>query len=242
MMNQEQSKKPNNQLPLQEIRTLKIYLTVMLMVFVSNALASNSTLTDTSIFGMLKYIQEFEDWDRENSYPDDAILFVGSSSINRWKTAEAFPGKKVINRGFGGAVTADVLFFYDSVIKKYSPSTVVIFVGSNDIARRTSVDLVVKDLTALIEKIHQDLPKTKIIYLPISPTPLRERFWGEMSSVNQKIAELAKTNKHLLYVDTATPLMDDKGKPIKAYFVLDGLHLNDSGYKVWNDVIREYLQ
>ena len=48
-------------------------------------------------------IAAFEAWDHQNSFPHDAILFVGSSSIRLWQTAESFPDLPVINRGFGGS-------------------------------------------------------------------------------------------------------------------------------------------
>ena len=47
-----------------------------------------------------KVIQAFEAADRMHPPPQDAILFVGSSSIRLWKTLAAdFPQHKVVNRG-----------------------------------------------------------------------------------------------------------------------------------------------
>ena len=45
------------------------------------------------------YIESFKDWDEKNSVPDDAVLFVGSSSIRKWPTSRYFPFVPVINRG-----------------------------------------------------------------------------------------------------------------------------------------------
>ena len=42
-------------------------------------------------------INAFEKWDRKNSVPVKAILFVGSSSIRMWQTHVAFPDWPVIN-------------------------------------------------------------------------------------------------------------------------------------------------
>ena len=53
-------------------------------------------------------IRAFEAWDRQNAFPRDAVLFVGSSSIRMWQTAESFPELPVINRGFGGSQISDV--------------------------------------------------------------------------------------------------------------------------------------
>ena len=44
-------------------------------------------------------IDNFIRWDQKNSYPENAILFVGSSSIRLWPTAKSFPEKSVIKNG-----------------------------------------------------------------------------------------------------------------------------------------------
>jgi hypothetical protein len=56
-------------------------------------------------------IQVFEEWDRKNSFPSDAVLFTGSSSIRMWPTRECFGQIDVINRGFGGFQISDVIYF-----------------------------------------------------------------------------------------------------------------------------------
>jgi hypothetical protein len=55
-----------------------------------------------------KDIQAFELWDRKNSFPADAVLFVGSSSIRMWETRQCFPDLPVINRGFGGSQISEI--------------------------------------------------------------------------------------------------------------------------------------
>ena len=48
-------------------------------------------------------IKKFEAEDAKNPPAKGGIVFVGSSSIVRWKSLkEDFPGYNVINRGFGG--------------------------------------------------------------------------------------------------------------------------------------------
>ncbi len=79
-------------------------------------------------------IAAFEAWDRQNSTSKNAVLFVGSSSIRLWQTAEAFPELAVINRGFGGSHASDVVHFAPRIIFKYEPRTIVFYAGDNDIA------------------------------------------------------------------------------------------------------------
>ena len=59
----------------------------------------------------LKAISAFEAADKANPPPQGAILFIGSSTIVRWKTlAQDFREHQVINRGFGGSQIADSVF------------------------------------------------------------------------------------------------------------------------------------
>lgn len=56
-----------------------------------------------------KEIIKFEQLDRTESYPNDAILFAGSSSIRLWSTlADDMAPYSVIQRGFGGSELSDL--------------------------------------------------------------------------------------------------------------------------------------
>ena len=54
-----------------------------------------------------KSIAAFDEQDKTSPPPKDAVLFVGSSSIRLWDTAQAFPDLPTINRGFGGSQMSD---------------------------------------------------------------------------------------------------------------------------------------
>ena len=79
-------------------------------------------------------INNFIDYDEKNSFPLDPIVFVGSSSIRMWKTADYFTGFPIINRGFGGSHLSDVNFFINETVIKYKPRIIVLYAGDNDIA------------------------------------------------------------------------------------------------------------
>ena len=58
-------------------------------------------------------IEAFEHLDNTQTYADDAVLFIGSSSIRLWKTLETdMKPYAVIQRGYGGAHFRDMVFFY----------------------------------------------------------------------------------------------------------------------------------
>jgi hypothetical protein len=67
-------------------------------------------------------IDAFTRADAANPPPRDAVLFVGSSSIVRWKSlARDFPEVRVVNRGFGGSELADSVHYLDRLVLPHQP-------------------------------------------------------------------------------------------------------------------------
>ncbi len=187
-------------------------------------------------------INSFTMWDAKNSFPQHAILFVGSSSIRFWESHDAFPELPIINRGFGGSEISDVLYYYDQVIGKYDPSVIVFYAGDNDIADHKTVEQVFGDYTNLTTHILHDFPKVKFLYIPIKPSSSRWELWGKMEEVNRQVEAYNKQNEHLYYIDTATPLLGSNGRPNDSLFRPDHLHLNPTGYAIWNAKLRPELE
>ena len=187
-------------------------------------------------------IAAFEQWDRKNAVPRHAVLFVGSSSIRGWPTAQSFADVAVVNRGFGGAHISDVNYFAERVVLKYAPSAIVFYAGDNDVAAGKSPQRVFDDYRAFVHLVHEALPSTPILYLPIKPSLSRWALWEQMATANRLIR--AHSDKHplLLYADVATPMLDQSGKPRAALFVEDGLHLTAMGYELWTRIVAPYLQ
>lgn len=187
-------------------------------------------------------IERFLEWDQQNSLPPNPVLFVGSSSIRLWKTAEDFPQLPVINRGFGGAHISDVLFFMEKIVLPYRPAVIVFYAGDNDIADDKSAETVLADFRQFVERVHQPLPETRIIFLPIKPSLARWNFWPEMKKANALIEAYCANDRRLFYADTATPMLAGDGKPGRELFLEDGLHLNAAGYRLWSQVLKPVLE
>ena len=76
----------------------------------------------------------FEKLDSQVNYPDDAILFIGSSSIRLWKTLDKdMEPYNVIQRGYGGANFRDVIYFTERILADHKLKMVVCFIA-NDIS------------------------------------------------------------------------------------------------------------
>lgn len=187
-------------------------------------------------------IAAFTALDAKNTPPADALLFVGSSSIVHWETARAFPEWRVINRGFGGSITADVTYYAADVIVKYRPRAIVFYSGDNDVASGLSAEQVAGDFAALLQRIRKDLPQTPVIVLSIKPSRSRWALWPVMKDANARIAAIGKTDRNFSFVDVGTVLLNERGEPRLELYESDQLHLNAAGYAAWNRVVTPVLK
>ena len=189
-----------------------------------------------------KEIQAFEAADRRNPPPRDAILFVGSSSIRRWKTlAQDFPGHKVINRGFGGSQIADATRYADRIIIPCKPRLIVLGAGSNDIAAGKSPEEVAADFDAFVEKIRAALPDTRIAFMSINPAPVRAAQLEKQRKANQLIKSRIAAGNDLDYINLFDAFLGPDGQPREDLFVADRLHNNAAGYDIRTGITRLHL-
>jgi hypothetical protein len=120
-----------------------------------------------------KDIAAFEMKDKESPPPKGAVLFAGSSSIRLWDLKKSFPTLEAINRGFGGSQIADTTHFAPRIILKTEPRIIVLYAGDNDLAAGKKPDQVSKDFQAFAQVVHKQLPKTRIVFVAIKPSPAR---------------------------------------------------------------------
>jgi len=184
-------------------------------------------------------IGAFEASDKTNPPPKDAVLFIGSSSIKRWTdVGKAFPGHKVINRGFGGSQIADSVAFVNRIVTPYRPRLVLLYAGDNDIASGKSPETVLADFKAFVAKIHATLPRTPIVFIAIKPCPSREKFLDRVKAANRLVRDYCGTDDRLVFVDAFTPMLNAEGRPRAELCVKDMLHLNAEGYALWASILR----
>ena len=183
----------------------------------------------------------FQRWDKKNSKVENPVVFVGSSSIRKWYTAEYFPDIPSVNRGFGGSHISDVIYFINKRVLKFKPKVIVFYAGDNDIHFGKKSQIVFEDYVNFVEKVHEYLPDTKIMFIPIKPCPNRWYLWDEMEKTTHMVRRYSQNNSLLYYVDTASPMLSEKGRPKSILFVKESLHLSQKGYELWNSIVKPIL-
>jgi lysophospholipase L1-like esterase len=187
-------------------------------------------------------IQKFEESDRQQPPPQDGILFIGSSSIRMWDVESSFPDLPVINRGFGGSEVADSVYFADRIVIPYRPRTIVFYAGDNDISRDKTPCRVYDDFREFVAIVHGALPETRIVFIAIKPSLARWKLVHRMRAANALIHVDCEEDPLLTYVDVEGPMLGGDGRPRPELFKEDGLHLNEAGYAIWNDLVRPYIK
>jgi lysophospholipase L1-like esterase len=176
--------------------------------------------------------------------PQNAILFVGSSSFRKWKDVQSyFPGYKIINRGFGGSSLPDVIRYANDIIFPYHPKEIVIYCGENDFPGDSTVtpQIVFDRFKTLYEIIRAKLPTVPVVYVSIKPSPSRREYWPKMLEANRLIKNYISTQQHASFVDVFDLMLNENNQPKPEIFLNDSLHMNAKGYVIWKKAIQPYL-
>jgi lysophospholipase L1-like esterase len=172
----------------------------------------------------------------------DLIVFTGSSSIVKWTTlASDFPDKNVINRGFGGSETSDLIEFSDRIITAYHPKQVFIYEGDNDLGSGKTPDQVFNNFKILFTKIKDKNKQIRISFISIKPSPSRKQFIPEIMETNKMIENFLSSQKNADYIDVFNPMYGAKQAFDPELYQADSLHMTPKGYQIWTKEIQPFL-
>lgn len=188
-------------------------------------------------------IDKFTEADAANPPARGGVVFVGSSSIGRWKSLQAdFPGLNAINRGFGGSQLIDSVVYADRIVTPYAPRAVVLYAGDNDLNAGKTPETVFADFKAFVAKVHASVPQARIVYIAIKPSPSRWKIKDKGEHANALIAAECAKDSRLRFVDIWKPMLNASGEPRAELFVKDMLHLNEAGYAIWAPLVAAALK
>lgn len=188
-------------------------------------------------------LERFAAADRLQPPAAGGVLFVGSSSIRLWDgLPEAFPQLPVvIQRGFGGSTLSECAALVSTLVLPYRPSVVVLYAGDNDIAGGVEPQALLASFRQFVDAVRSQLPDTRIDYVSIKVSPLRKLLAPHIEEANQLIEAYTRTVPNLAYIDVNSKMLDADGQPRLDLYRPDKLHLNASGYAIWQATISEAL-
>lgn len=196
----------------------------------------------------LHTVERVHEFVRENAQvPEDAIVFFGSSTIERFPLERLFPGKPCINRGIADASDATLARVLDDCLPRARLGGLVLYAGSVDFreAERAAdpAGCVDSGLHEAIDRAAFGVPQVWIGILPEREmSPARVAALAELNAAN---ASLADQRSHPIrgvparptaFVRVDRPPITTAGGTSRAgslaeEFSADGLHLDEGGYR-----------
>lgn len=183
-------------------------------------------------------------------------VFTGSSLMEMFpinKLLEEHNDSTIIyNRGIGGFVSRELLEVVDVCAIDLKPSKIFINIGTNDLSdSRITISELMDNYDKIISEIEAKLPEA-IIYLmayyPVNYEAAAEKMKEclkirnneKIRTANAEVKKLAEKHSQR-YIDINKNLMDEQGR-LKAEYTIEGLHINEDGYRAVYDDIMVYVK
>ena len=196
-------------------------------------------------------IKKLEVLDKKETYSNQAVLFIGSSSIRLWKSIEEdLDTYEPIKRGYGGAHYYDIIHFTNRLVSPHKVKAIAIFVANDITGKENGInnqtvnrDLSPKEVLRLVKFVTKEIRKSNekvpIFFIETTPTSKRWKVWDKISKANDLIENYTSKYENLYYINTRSFYIGSDGMPNDSLFVKDKLHLNREGYKLWGKIIKE---
>ena len=176
------------------------------------------------------------------------LIFIGDSITHAWESAgketwaKYYTKRNAVNLGIGGDRTQHVLWRLDNGnVKNIKPKAAVVMIGTNNSGKdRNSAEEMIDGVTAVVDKIHEKLPETKILLLDIFPRGQRindQR--GKILQVNQVLSRL-DARPYVTFLRIGHNFLSEDGSIAKD-IMPDFLHLTPKGYEMWAKAIEPTL-
>lgn len=191
-----------------------------------------------------KDILKFEELDKSEKYPDDAIVFTGSSSIRLWSTIkEDMAPYQVIQRGFGGSKYSDLACYVDRIVYPHQFKALVMYAG-NDIIGNSydkTADEMSDLLRYIVKVVRKKNPDKPIFVVEITPNEKLWQAWPKIREANAALKKACEKLHNVYFIATASSYLTQNGEPKKELFRPDKLHQNREGYILWSRLIKAKL-
>lgn len=183
-------------------------------------------------------------------------VFTGSSLMEMFpinKLLEEHNDSTIIyNRGIGGFVSRELLEVVDVCAIDLKPSKIFINIGTNDLSdSRISISELMENYDKIISEIEAKLPEAIIYLMAYYPVNyeaaaenmkecLKIRNNEKIRTANAEVKKLAEKHSQQ-YIDINKNLTDEQGR-LKAEYTIEGLHINEDGYRAVYDDIMVYVR
>jgi lysophospholipase L1-like esterase len=171
------------------------------------------------------------------------ILFLGDSITEGGPWHRLLGDSTVINQGIGGDITFGVLQRLDEVVR-HRPTRLFLLIGINDIGKDIPVAVIADNVRKIIEQVQRRSPETQVFLQSVLPVNADYPGFPQHYDKEHQVLRLNPLLRAVAVARGCTfinlyPLLLDAQERLDARYTGDGLHLNEAGYAVWVQYLRE---
>lgn len=178
------------------------------------------------------------------------LVYLGDSITHNWESKganvwkEFYGNRKAINLGYSGDRTENVLWRLDNgEADGYTPKIVVLMIGTNNVGhRRATPRQTIEGIRAILEKLGQKWPETKVLLLPVFPRGADENdsLRKAVNEINAGAPVLAD-GKRVIFCDFNDKLLTPE-KVLTREMMPDLLHPAKGGYVIWAQAVEPFIK
>lgn len=212
------------------------------LVFIFLLITTCALAQDTIPVSPDHYREKLEAFKREEA-TTGKIMFLGNSITEMGDFRKLTGDTTVVNRGIGGDITFGIINRIDEIVR-FKPSKIFILIGINDLYKQIPEQTYVSNISAIVNLIRSQSPKTAIYVqsiLPVNPSfkefPKGYDLNDKVNVVNRQLSYMSKRLRYT-YIDLNKHFRDDKGL-MQVKYSVDGLHLGAAGYQLWMKILKD---
>ncbi len=171
------------------------------------------------------------------------IIMLGDSHTQNFEWHEIFKSVPIINRGINGDITKGVLIRMNEVVER-QPKKIFLEIGINDLLFGYAIDSILNNYKTIIQTIKAKSPATEIYVQSLLPTNRNINYtdkpvFPNILALNRTLKAYCDTQQ-MPYIDLFPNFVNEQ-KLNPLYDCGDDLHLNSEGYKLWCQIIKNYI-
>ena len=177
------------------------------------------------------------------------VVFLGNSITDSWYARDTafFEDHNFVGRGISGQTSEQLLLRFRPDVLNLKPRTVVIHIGTNDVAENTrpySEDYTVGNIASMIDIADQN--DIRVIIASVLPAtgfswrPALGNRSAEIVALNERLKRLAE-EKNVDYLDYHSALKNDQNGMDKE-LAPDGVHPTMKGYGMMKEMVLKILR
>ena len=177
---------------------------------------------------------------------NDDVLVFGDEFIKNGEWQELLGNRNVKNRGTGWGYGGDIATtskivdatYANTGVEKRDAKAIFIYTGTGDCNGSTAIETVKSNYKALVDKVAQKSPTSKIYLMALCPTNNATTNTSRIAALNSYMKSIATGN--IRYVDTYTPMLN--GNVANTKYFYPNNYLGGLGYAVMANAMKDALK